>query len=445
MSMNSPSEHSGVKVDNPHALRLSKAIWRSSLTILVAFGVVGGWLYYARLDSAVVAPGVLTTKLSTRSIQHSEGGVISEMAVSEGELVEVGDLLLSLDSTLREASSRLFDNQLRSALTRRARLEAEIRIADVITFPPEVLEARSTPEVARTLSDEAAQFDISRAALAKNAMLLRTQIAQVEEEVKALDLQRRIATQEFELVTEDLKNLQDLRDKGLANQTRVTEMRRDQLSLEGEIAKTEISVAQSRQVIAGLELEIEKQRDVYRQNASELLEAENRNIRSLRRDAIVATESLSRVDIFAPVTGTIQESGEVTVGSVVGAGQVLMKVAPSSNDYLLDVKIGTNDIESLHSGAPVEIRFTAFATLEMAPFKGQLASVSRDRVVDSRTQQEYFEARVRIIEGTIPEEVRSRLVAGMSAIVYLPVNERTALEYLLSPFLRRLEGAMREE
>lgn len=428
-----------------HARSVTRALRWSTLTIVLAFGVFGSWLNYARLDSAAIAGGTLVTKLSTRAIQHPDGGVVGDVLVSEGQLVEEGEVLLRLDPTQIEASSKLFDRQLASALARRARLEAEVGILEEIAFPDEVIAAEGIPEIARAMSDELNQFAIARAALDKNSELLHTQIAQAEEEVRALDLQHRIAAKELELVSVDLKNLQELREKGLANQSRVTELRRDQLTLEGKIAQSEIETARIRQAITGLELEIEKARNEYRQRASEILETVNRSIRSLRRDSVVAADSLRRVEILSPVKGTVQESSGLSVGSVVRAGEVLMKIAPQSSDYVLDVKIGPNDIESLQVGSAAQIRFSAFKTIELPPFPGELTSLSRDKVVDERQGAEYFEGRVRLFEESIPEDIRSRLVAGMSAIVYLPVDERTALEYLLGPILRRVEGAMREE
>lgn len=422
-----------------------RAMRKNTIAILITFGLFGGWLNFARLDGAVLAPGVLTTQLSTRSIQHAEGGIIGEIFVEEGELVEEGQLLLRLDPTQRQASSRLFTADLNSALVRRARLEAEVSNGENVVLPPEVVGTSVEAEVARTIEDELEQFAIAREALNKRTELLQTQISQAEEEIKAHQLRNDIAVKEYDLVSEDLRNLQDLRERGLANQARVTELRRDQLELEGTIAQSEISIASIRQEVTGLRLEIESAVNVYRQRASEALDIVNRDIRSLQRDAVVAADFLRRIEIYAPVTGTVQESSDIAVGSVVGSGQVLMKIAPETNDYVLDLRVAPNDIENMFIGTLAEIRFPAFQSVELPPFQGELTAVSRDRVTDPVTQIEFFEARARLYEDSIPEEIRSRLVAGMNATVVLPVAERTALDYLVSPILRGFEGAMREE
>ena len=96
-------------------------------------------------------------------------------------------------------------------------------------------------------------------------------------------------------------------------------------------------------------------------------------------------------------------------------------------------------------GSAAQITFPAFQSLDLKPAEGQLIALSRDRVVDQRTQVDYYEARIRLDDTALPDNVRARLVAGMSVSVVLPTGQRTALNYLLGPLTRRLQNAMREE
>ena len=91
------------------------------------------------------------------------------------------------------------------------------------------------------------------------------------------------------------------------------------------------------------------------------------------------------------------------------------------------------------------VTFPAFQSLDLPPADGQLVTLSRDRIVDPYTRADYYEARVRLDETTLPEAQRARLVAGMTASVILPTGQRTALNYLVGPLSRRLQSAMREE
>ncbi len=430
--------------------RLTKSMRRtsrmSSLVIFLTFGVIGGWAAFARLDSAATAPGVLANEANIQSIQHLEGGIVREILVRNGQYVEKGELLVQLDPTQSQASSKLVAGQLAGAMAKQARLEAELERRPQIKFPEEVLaEAEHNPAVRRIVADETTQFEILLRSLEQNILLLNTQIEQAEAESRGHVLRGEIAGKELVLVNADLEAFRNLREKGLANQSRLTELERSSLTLQEKIAQSEIDVARTRQSISALKLQIQQTEEAYRQRASEFLEEINRLIRGLERDKTIALDALARLDIHAPVAGTVQESSLFTLGAIVHSGDVILKIAPSSREFFIRAEIRPTDIDAIEPGAMAEITFPAFISVEHTPIKGVLRNISRDRVVDERNQRAYFEAEIALDETTVPEEISSKLVAGMEAGVIIPTGERTALEYILTPILRRFDAALTEE
>ena len=427
-------------------LILQRSLRASALVILVCFGFVGGWLAIARLDSAAVAPGVLENAGTTKMIQHLEGGIVREILVTNGDIVREGDLLVRLDPTQSEASVQLFANQLLTSRARRQRLEAEIVNAQTLAFDADLkAAAENNPAVAKILSDETRQFDLRRQELAQARDILQTNIGQARAEIEAFVVSRSIAEREIALLKADLADQKSLLERGLTNQARVTSLEQDSLAQEEKIAQSNIEVARIEQSILGFQLQIAQIEQEYRKSAAEQLEAVNREIRSLERDAIVANDYLERIEIRAPVDGTVQENVLGTVGAVVRGGETLMKIAPLEDDYIISAKVSPNDIEGILPGSAAQITFPAFQSLDLKPAEGQLIALSRDRVVDQRTQVDYYEARIRLDDTALPDNVRTRLVAGMSVSVVLPTGQRTALNYLLGPLTRRLQNAMREE
>lgn len=427
-------------------LILQRSLRASALVILVCFGFVGGWLAIARLDSAAVAPGVLENAGTTKMIQHLEGGIVREILVTNGDIVREGDLLVRLDPTQSEASVQLFANQLLTSRARRQRLEAEIVNAQTLAFDADLkAAAENNPAVAKILSDETRQFDLRRQELAQARDILQTNIGQARAEIEAFVVSRSIAEREIALLKADLADQKSLLERGLTNQARVTSLEQDSLAQEEKIAQSNIEVARIEQSILGFQLQIAQIEQEYRKTAAEQLEAVNREIRSLERDAIVANDYLERIEIRAPVDGTVQENVLGTVGAVVRGGETLMKIAPLEDDYIISAKVSPNDIEGILPGSAAQITFPAFQSLDLKPAEGQLIALSRDRVVDQRTQVDYYEARIRLDDTALPDNVRTRLVAGMSVSVVLPTGQRTALNYLLGPLTRRLQNAMREE
>lgn len=426
--------------------QLQRALRASTITILLCFGLVGGWLAVARLDSAVVTSGVLENANTTRQIQHLEGGIVREIFVRNGDQVKTGDLLLRLDSTENAATAQLFDTQILGSRARQERLEAELRMAETLTYSPAlVAQLAADPAIARVAENEIRRFDIQRGELLQARDLLQTNIAQAEEEIRANTVRRSIAERETVLVKSDLADQKSLLERGLTSQTRVTQLEQASLTLEEKIAQADIEIARIRQSIIGFRLQMTQLEQEYRSRAAENLEQVSTEIRSLERDAIIATDSLNRVEIRSPVDGTVQESILGTIGAIVRGGDTIMKIAPAEADYIIVTRISPNDIDGLLPGSNALITFPAFQLLSLPPAEGELLTLSRDRVVDPVTRTDYYEARVRLDEATLPDEPRERLVAGMSATTILPTGKRTALNYLVGPMLRRFQSAMREE
>jgi HlyD family type I secretion membrane fusion protein len=426
--------------------QLRRALWSSAIAILLCFGVLGGWLAVARLDSAVVTGGILENTNNTKLIQHLEGGIVREILVRNGDQVKEGDLLLKLDPTQSAATAALFDGQIIGSYARQERLEAELRMDETLLFSPALSDKlNANPAVARVADNEVQRFDLQRSELLQARDLLQTNIAQAEEEIRANTARRSIAERELKIVSSDLADQTSLLEQGLTNKARVTDLQQSSLSLEEKITESDIEIARIQQAIVGIRLQMAQVVQAYRSRAADALEQVSAEIRSLERDAIIATDSLNRVEIRSPVDGTVQESVLGTIGAIVGSGVTIMKIAPAASDYFIVTRVLPDDIDGLLPGSTALVSFPAFQLLGLPPAKGELVSLSRDRVVDPATRISYYEARVRLDTSTLPPEPRARLVAGMSATTILPTGARTALNYLVGPILRRFESAMREK
>ncbi|MGL6224015.1 MAG: HlyD family type I secretion periplasmic adaptor subunit, partial [Steroidobacteraceae bacterium] len=378
--------------------------------------------------------------------EHLEGGIVREILVRNGDAVTEGQMLARLDPTQSEASAQMFGVQLLTSEARRQRLEAEASMLPDLAFSADLLTAaQGQTEVAQALDDERRQFDLRRAEVEESRAILLTNVGQARAQIEALNVSRDIAGRDLVLLQADLADQRSLMERGLTSQAQVTVLERQALEQEEKIAQSQIEIARVEQSIQGFRLQITQIEQGYRREAAAALELVDRDIRQLQAQATVANDSLQRIEIRSPVAGTVQESVLGTVGAVIMGGEVLMKIAPMLDDRVVVAKIAPDDIEGVLTGSLARLTFPAFASLVLEPATGEVISVSRDRVLDPATQQSFFEARIRLDESTLPDELRDRLVAGMSVSAVIPTGERTALQYLLGPIIRRMQGAMRED
>jgi HlyD family type I secretion membrane fusion protein len=413
------------------------------LIVTVTFFVLGAWSAIAKLDSAVVASGVVAVESNRKTVQHLEGGIINEILVREGQRVKQGDILFRIDPTQVQANFDLQQNQLYAALTQEARLVAEREGATEVTPPEELQEVRVHPTVARALADQIKEFHERRASLSGQMDLLEAKIGQYKIEIEGLIVQQKATETQLRWIVEELADLRSLLDRNLVQKSRVLALEREKSRLEGVIGRSTADQAKAQNGIGEAELQIRQLRQKFLEEVSgQILEARQK-IADLREKVRVAKDVFRRLVIAAPVSGTVQNLKFFTVGGVIKAGEPLLEIVPERDRFIVQAHVSPHDTESLIPGMRAEIRFTAFRTNVLPLIMGHVESVSRDRLIDETTRQPYF--LTQIIVEDVPREVRERLVAGMPADVLLPTGERTVLDYLVRPLKDRINSALREK
>ena len=413
------------------------------LIVTVTFFVLGAWSAIAKLDSAVVASGVVAVESNRKTVQHLEGGIIKEILVREGQRVKQGDILFRIDSTQAQANFDLQHNQLYAALAQEARLVAEREGTTEVTFPEELQEVRVHQTAARVLADQIKEFHERRASLSGQMDLLEAKIGQYKIEIEGLIVQQKATETQLRWIVEELADLRSLLDRNLVQKSRVLALEREKSRLEGVIGRSTADQAKAQNGIGEAQLQIRQLRQKFLEEVSgQILEARQK-IADLREKVRVAKDVFRRVVIAAPVPGTVQNLKFFTVGGVIKAGESLLEIVPERDRFIVQAHVSPHDTESLVPGMRAEIRFTAFRANVLPLVMGYVESVSRDRLIDETTRQPYFLTQV-VVED-VPREVRERLMAGMPADVVLPTGERTVLDYLVRPLKDRMHSALREK
>ena len=426
-----------------------KTDWRplvrtGAVLIFLTFGVFGAWSAVARLDGAVIGSGVVAVESSKKTVQHFEGGIVRAILVREGAHVEQGDVLVRLDPTRAEASFDLYRLQLAAALANETRLVSERDDLAELDFPPEVLEVQGDSLVTRAVTDQRRQFQARRDTLQRQIEVLRAQIDQIRNEIEGIKLEQKTAEGQLVFIAQELVGLRGLLEKKYIELPRVSNMEREQLRLQGVIARSTIDAARAAQRIGETELKIEQLRLERREEASKQLPEVRKAISDIRQQMIIASDTLKRIEIRAPVTGTVQQIRIFTIGGVVRASEPIMDVVPVTDELVVRARIAPQDMQMIRPGLPAEVRFPALLRPNVPFIVGKVRTVSTDRLIDEATREPYFAAEVAVERSTILPEIQESITAGLSADVIIPTRERTALEYLVSPITDRFQKAMRE-
>lgn len=414
--------------------------------VFITFGVLGSWAAIAKIDSAVFAPGTISLEGNRRVVQHLEGGIVQEILVDEADTVEEGEVLLRLSDVEARSNLEVLKTRLDVAKITEARLLAERKMADEINLPDHLSSANISEAVQFALNDQQDLFNDRRSILKSRLDILSSRIEQTKAQIEGLELQKSALDRRVKNFSEMIDRMRSGQEKGLI-QTNILSQREDEMiEIEGSLGGVISQIAQAKNVINETEFEMLQMQQEYRERANNELEEIRAEIAEFEQRRNVAKDVLSRTEIRAPGSGTIQNLKVHTVGSVIRAGDVLMELVPENEELIVNARVSPRDIDNVSPGLDTEVRFTAFKTKLTPIMLGNVESVSNDVITPENPQEmPYYLARIHVNEEDIPENIENRLTAGMPADVIITTGERTVVNFIVSPLLDAVRKSLIEE
>ncbi len=412
------------------------------LTLLLLAGL-GGWGAYASISSAIISPGTIVVEGSDKKVQHQTGGVVGEILVKNGDAVEAGQVLVRLDPTQTRASLGVVTSQQVQLEGRMARLQAERDQSVTVIFTDEF--KRISPEAKQIADSEQRLFEARQTAKAGQKSQLTERIGQLHQEIDGLKAQLLAKETEVSLMTDEFDRVQLMRNQSLVPVTRLLTAERDLTRLKGERGLLFSNIARTKGQISEIELQmISLDQTMQSDSMKELREVEGRLSELVeRRNA--AQDQLERIDIRAPIGGIVHEMQIHTVGGVITPAETLMTIVPSGEKLAIEIHVAPTDIDQMMIGQHATLHFSGFNRQTTPEFPGVVAQIAANLTREPQTGVTYYVARLAIAEDK-QEEVRAlKLVPGMPVETFIETGERTAISYLLKPFLDQVARAFREE
>jgi HlyD family secretion protein len=412
--------------------------------VLVLAGGFGGWASTVQISGALIAPGAIVVESNVKKVQHPTGGVVGEVRARDGDVVKAGDIVVRLDDTVTKASLAIVVKTLNGLYARAARLEAEQRGEDKITFPPQLTERASDPDVQNVMTSESKLFEVRVTGRTGQKAQLRERIAQLNEEISGLSAQEKAKDKEIALIEKELVGVRQLYEQHLVQLTRLTTLERDAARLNGERAQYISSRAQAKGKITETELQIiQVDKDMVSDVSKDLRET-NDKIGEFVERKVTAEDQLRRVDIRAPQDGMVLQSTVHTVGGVITAGDAIMMIVPQADDLQVEAKVEPKDIDKLQIGQKTLMRLTAFNQRTTPELNGLVTRVSPDVTTDQRTGQSYYTIRVSLPPAEVARLGDVKLIPGMPVEAFVQTGDRTMLSYLIKPLNDQLMRSFRE-
>ena len=429
----------------------------TGLAILVVWlGCFGVWAGVAPLNSAVVASGTFVATGQNKLVQHFEGGIIREIAVKDGDVVEANQVVVRMDDTAANSKLRRLVLKKYRLLAMKARLEAEMSSSETIDAPSAFSESARDPEIKAILERQRAELWARQASLATEESVLVKQIAGLEESILGYQAQVQSTKQRIALFAEELKDKNSLLGQQLVRKSDVLALRRSEASLGGELGEYLGRIADSKERIAQANERIAQLHSTALRDAIKELRETEADLDDVEEQIRAAQDVVDRVDVRSPVRGIVVKKNFHTPGGVVSPGAVILELLPIGEERIIEAHMNPKDISHVSVGQEALVRLSAL-NQRITPMVGaSVIYVSADALAsqvqvktetqpDSDTRREFYVVRVRLDQDDILRRMPEFIpTPGMPADVYIKTGERTFFEYMMKPVFDSFSRAFRE-
>ena len=413
------------------------------IALLVLVGGFGTWAVMAQITGAVIAFGQIEVDRNRQVIQHPDGGVVDAILVQEGDAVVKGDTLIRLDASLLKSELVVVEGQLFEIIARRGRLEAERDGETALTFDPLLSDVPQGPSL---IAGQTRLFDARLESSIRAIEQLQQQRAQISSQISGIAAQQTALATQSDLIQQELTNQQTLLRQQLIQASRVLALQRQEANLLGRVGELTASAAQAAERQTEIEIQILTLASTRREEAITRLRDLQYNELELSERRRTLRQRLDRLDLRAPVSGIVYGMQVFAEQSVIRGAEPVMFLVPQDRPLVIATKVQPTDIDQIHLGQDVTLRFSAFDQRRTPELMGTVTLVSADIFLDDATQVSYYQAEVQLNEGEaekLPEDMV--LIPGMPVEAFVRTADRSPMDYLLKPLADYFAKAFREQ
>lgn len=405
----------------------------NSLGIVLVLAIL--WAGLSEIDEITKGEGKVIPSKQLQIMQSLDGGVVSEILVQEGQVVEPGQILVNIDTTRFDSSVKENRVQYLALLAKAARVRA---LAEGVPFvpPPEAV-----ADAPKTVQEEFRAYEASTSTLNAQLSIAQQQLAQRQQELVEMRAKREQASRAYDLTAKELGYTKPLLKDGAVSEVELLRLERETGRFLGEremasaqISKTQSAIVEASRKIQEITLNFQSE---ARKELSETLA--KLNVSSA--GGVGLADKVDKSSLRSPVRGTVKRLLVNTVGGVVQPGRDIIEIVPLEENLLLEAKVLPKDIAFLRPGDRALVKFTAYDFSIYGGLEAKLEFIGADSVTDERGNT-FYTVRVRTEKSKLGEGLP--IIPGMVAEVDIITGQKSILSYILKPVLKAKQAAFTE-
>ncbi|EJM38723.1 type I secretion membrane fusion protein, HlyD family [Pseudomonas sp. GM33] len=428
-----PEVNKALIEDAPRVVRLT--IW----AIIAFFVFLMLWANFAVIDEVTKGDGKAIPSSKIQKIQNLEGGIVSELFVKEGQIVDAGAPLLRLDDTRFASNVGETEADRLSMVLRVERLSAELEDRP-LNFPEDVLKA-----VPGQAKNEESLYMSRRQQLLDEIGGLQEQLIQRQQELREFTSKQAQYRQQLGFQRQEISMSEPLVAQGAVSPVEVLRLRRAEAETRGQLDATTLAIPRAESAIKEVQRKIDETRGKFRSEALTQLNEARTDLNKAQATGKALEDRVSRTLVTSPVRGIVNKLLVNTIGGVIQPGSDLVEIVPLDDTLLVEAKIRPQDIAFLHPGQEATVKFTAYDYTIYGGLKAKLEQIGADTITDDDKKTTYYIIKLRTERSHLGTDEKPLLIIpGMVASVDIITGKKTILSYLLKPIIRARAEALHE-
>jgi len=418
--------------DSPNATRIT--LW-AALGLLVAAIT---WAYFADIEEVTKGEGKAIPSSKVQTIQNLEGGIVSEIFVREGQVVNKGQPLLRLDDTRFSSNKGETEADRNSLEARVERLSAEAEGREP-AFTDDLKKA--APQV---VEDQLALYQTRMQRQNSELSILQEQLRQKGQELQEFRAKTQQYRSSLGLVQQEINMSEPLVKAGAVSPVELLRLRRSAVEISGDLNATNLAIPRAEAAVNEIQRKVEESKLGFRSDALKELNDVRTDLNKLTATSRAIDDKVNRTLVVAPLRGIVKQLKVNTIGGVVQPGNDMVEIVPLEDNLLVEARVRPQDIAFLHPGQPATVKFTAYDYTIYGGLKAKLEVISADTITDDKGNSFYM-IQVRTDKNHLGTDAKPLLIIpGMVATVDIITGEKSVLDYILKPVLKARWEALRE-
>jgi adhesin transport system membrane fusion protein len=399
--------------DAPRIVRLT--IW----AVIAFFTFLVLWAHFAVIDEVTKGEGKAIPSSKIQKIQNLEGGIVAQIYVHEGEIVDAGAPLIRLDDTRFKSNVGETDADRVAAELRVERLSAE--------------------------ADEESLYQSRRQQLGDEIGGLQQQLVQRQQELREYQSKQQQYANSLSLLRQEIGMSEPLVAQGAVSPVEMLRLKRSEVETRGQMDSTALAIPRAQAAINEVQRKVDETRGKFRSDALTQLNEARTNLNKAQATSKGLEDRVSRTMVTSPVRGIIKQLLVNTVGGVIQPGSDLVEVVPLDDTLLVEARIRPQDIAFLHPGQEAVVKFSAYDYTIYGGLKAKLEQIGADTIQDEDKKNTYYVITLRTDKSSLGTPDKPLLIIpGMVASVDIITGKKSVLSYLLKPIIRARAEALHE-